>query len=650
MAKFVIECPACKNYVEGKTGFFSRKKLECSCGNIINVKTDKLISRQCAHCGNYVVLDQTKGEGATCPVCHEQINTMADQSKMEEFACSQCNMHLQVAKGTSRFTCPVCDCVNDVQAQIAKRKMAEEGVVSVIKYEGDNTTFVWKHPVEDFNMGSQLIVHESQEAVFFRNGEALDLFGAGRYTLETQKLPLLEKFYDLPTDSGKTFHSEVYFINQTVQMGIKWGTDSKVGLFEPNSGLHIEIGACGEFNLRVMDSRKVLLKLVGTGQGLKREQLLNAGNTGRMDSTGYIKAMVMTHVKSYLAQTIKDNAINILEIDAKLDILSDALKVRINENLREYGMVMPDFFVTRVLVPEDDPNFRRMKQQYADRYLLIREEEIRKAEAEAAAERKSVEAQTAARMKIIGAQGEAEALRIQKQAEADAYKMQAEAEAAEMKWKGYTYQQETARQIGLEAMQNGITGNGSGAAGSITGSIGDIAELGVTLGAMGGIMGMTKDVLNPVLSSAGSFGGELAATVSGNANTWDCSCGSKGITGNFCSNCGSRRPAVAKTWDCSCGNRRITGNFCSMCGSKRPEEKSTWDCSCGNQGITGNFCNMCGKQRAGYTVQGINQMAAGTPDVQGQERVVLSEGETESVPLLDSESGRQNGGKDDKSR
>ena len=66
-------------------------------------------------------------------------------------------------------------------------------LVDIIKYEGDNSTFVWKHPCEDFNSLTQLIVHESQEAVFFMNGQALDLFGAGRYTLETQNIPKLGK-------------------------------------------------------------------------------------------------------------------------------------------------------------------------------------------------------------------------------------------------------------------------------------------------------------------------------------------------------------------------------------------------------------------------------------------------------------------------
>jgi len=69
-----------------------------------------------------------------------------------------------------------------------------EKIADVIKYEGDNTTFIWKHPNEDFNSLTQLIVHESQEAIFMMNGQALDLFGPGRYTLETQNIPKIGQF------------------------------------------------------------------------------------------------------------------------------------------------------------------------------------------------------------------------------------------------------------------------------------------------------------------------------------------------------------------------------------------------------------------------------------------------------------------------
>jgi membrane protease subunit (stomatin/prohibitin family) len=67
-------------------------------------------------------------------------------------------------------------------------------IFQIVKYEGDNTTLIWKSPVEDFNTGTQLIVHESQEALFLMNGQALDLFGLGRHTLETQNIPLIRSF------------------------------------------------------------------------------------------------------------------------------------------------------------------------------------------------------------------------------------------------------------------------------------------------------------------------------------------------------------------------------------------------------------------------------------------------------------------------
>ena len=481
MSKFVIECPHCGRYAEGRTGFFARKKIDCACGYTINVRTDKMASRECPHCGNMVLFDQSDGESAKCPVCHEPINTMAEQNQMVDFSCAQCGVRLRAAKSAASYTCPVCDFVNDVAEQVKKEQIKKDGLASIIKYEGDNETLVWKHPIEDFNYGSQLIVHESQEAVFFRDGQALDLFGAGRYTLETQQLPLLEKVYKLPTDTEGTFHSEVYFINTATQMGTKWGTDSKVRLFDPASGLHVELGASGEFSIRVIDSRKLLVKLVGTTGSLTQEQLLGTANT-----KGFFRAMVMTQVKSYLAQAIKESGINVLEIDAELLRLSEALKERINTSLADYGLTMPEFYVSRVVTPDDDPNFRKMKEQYAEQYLLVRQEKIRQAEATAAAERKAVEAQTEARMKIIGAQGDAEALRIQRQAEADAYRMKAEAEAAEMRMKGYTYQQETSRQVGMEAMKNGISGGAAGA-------LGDVAGMGVALGAMGGVINMTRN-------------------------------------------------------------------------------------------------------------------------------------------------------------
>ncbi len=596
MAKFVIECPSCGKYAEGSTNLFAKRKIECSCGHIIDVRTEKLSSRTCAHCGNTVVFDQTQGEKAVCPVCHEKINTRESMSVLAEFSCPSCNCKLSADKNASRYTCPLCETVIDVQERIAKEKVKNQGLASVIKYEGGNDVFVWKHPIEDFNLGSQLIVHESQEALFFRDGKALDLFGSGRYTLATQNLPLLENLYKLPTNADEVFHTEVYFINMTTQMGIKWGTDSKVRLFDPASGLHAEIGASGNFNIRVADSRRLVLKLVGTANELNQGEMVGVDGFGTQLIVGKFRALIMNKVKSNLARAIKEQGINILEIDEYIDNLSESLKNIINVTLEEYGLVMPEFFITNVLTPDDDPNFVRLKQQFADKTLRVREEEIRKAEAEAAQSRKILEAQTEAQLKLVGAQGEAEALKIKAQAEAEAYKAQAFAEAEEMRAKGYTYAQETARQVGLEAMQNGITGGSAGGGGAI----GDIAGLGVTLGAMGSVIGMTKDALNPIVSSASEIG-ETVGSVVASGDSWSCACGKTGITSKFCPECGAKKPEpiVPDAWNCACGKTGITSKFCPECGAKKPEPivPDAWNCACGKTGITSKFCPECGAKK-----------------------------------------------------
>lgn len=570
MSKFIIECPVCHRYAEARTGFFASKRIPCACGHVINVRTERMTSRACPSCGNTVVYDQAEGREAKCPVCQAQLVTDESLKNIVHFRCGTCGCSLQADKSAAGVVCPVCDAVQDVQAQVKLQTERDAGVPSVIRYEGDNRTCVWKHPNTDFVTGSQLIVHESQEAIFFRNGEALDSFGAGRYTLETGVMPKMNSVFPLPVQ-GQPFHAEVYFVNMTTQLGIKWGTNSKVGLFDPATGMHVELGASGSFNLRVTDARRLVLRVVGTSDGLTTDQLFGG-------DTGYFRTLVMNRVKSNLARVIKDNRISVLELDERIDQISAALKAAINPDLAEYGLTMPEFYVTNIVTPDDDPNFRRMKQQYADQYLRVREEEIRKAEAEAAFERKAVEAQTAARMKIIGAQGDADVTRIKAQAEAEAYRMQAEAEAQEMRMKGYTYQQETARQVGLEAMRSG------GAAG-VTGFAGDMMQMGMGLSAMGSIIGMTREAVSPVMQQAGSIGG------------WDCSCGQKGVTSNFCPNCGSRKPEPKTGWDCSCGQKGVTSNFCPNCGSRKPEPPALWDCACGQKGISSNFCPNCGSRK-----------------------------------------------------
>ena len=220
-----------------------------------------------------VVFDQSKGEKAVCPVCGEAINTPSLQRQNTEVACEQCGLTLNVEKTATTAVCPLCGHANDMAVAMARAKAKASNLPAVLKFEGEQDVLVWKHPIEDFLYGSQLIVHENQEAVFFRDGRALDSFGPGRHTLETQRLPLVGGIASPNATQGEMFHAEVYFVNLATVLGLKWGTDSKVRLFDPSSGLPVELGASGEFNVRVTDARKLLLKVIGTGRDLRTAEL-----------------------------------------------------------------------------------------------------------------------------------------------------------------------------------------------------------------------------------------------------------------------------------------------------------------------------------------------------------------------------------------
>lgn len=321
-------------------------------------------------------------------------------------------------------------------------------IADVIKYEGDNSTFIWKHPCEDFNSLTQLIVHESQEAIFMMNGQALDLFGAGRYTLETQNIPLLSKYINRTTNDKTPFHCEVYFINKTEQMAIKWGTDSKIQFVEPTYNFPLSIGASGEMSLRAEDSRKLLLKLVGIERDLSQSKL-----------TLYFRAFLMTKVKSYIAQVIKEQRINIFEIDEQLNSLSTVLHNMLVSDFKEYGISLERFFVTTIAKPDGDSTYEKFKSLHFRQYADIAEAKIRQ-------QVSVIDAETKAQQTVIDSK----------------------AQAAKRQQEGYTYQQERGFDVAEKVAENE--------------AVGEFTNMGVGFGTMAGVGGAVGGVVGGAINNA----------------------------------------------------------------------------------------------------------------------------------------------------
>lgn len=321
-------------------------------------------------------------------------------------------------------------------------------IADIIKYEGDNSTFIWKHPLEDFNYLTQLIVHESQEAIFFMNGQALDLFGAGRYTLETQNIPLIGKYLNRATGDKTPFHCEVYFINKTEQMAIKWGTDSKVQYMDPQYNFPLSIGASGEMSLRAEDSRKLLLKLVGTENYLSQAKLVS-----------FFRAFLMTRVKTYIAQVMKANQINIFEIDENLAAFSDNIKNLLVKDFAEYGVALEQFLITNIVKPDGEPMYEKFKSLHFRQYADIAEAKLRQ-------QTSVIDAETEAQKTVIASQ----------------------AMATKRAQEGYTYQQERGFDVATQVAQNE--------------AVGQFTNMGVGLGTMAGVGGAVGGVVGGAVGSA----------------------------------------------------------------------------------------------------------------------------------------------------
>ena len=413
-------------------------------------------------------------------------------------------------------------------------------IAQVIKYEGDNSTFVWKHPCEDFNTTSQLIVHESQEAVFYMNGQLLDCLGPGRHTLETENIPLIRKFFNKPYGDNSPFHCEVYFINKTEQMAIKWGTDSKIEYMEPTYNFPIQIGASGEMNLRVTDSKRLLVKIVGT-----EGDLTQAGVVQKF------RAFLMTKFKTYLSTYIRNNSVNIFQIDEKLTEISESLHEMLTGDFEEYGVSLVHFFVTTIVKPEDDSTFERFKELYFRQYADIAEARLR--------QNVDIIEQETEKQKMI---------------------LEAEGLAAKRQIEGYTYQQER----GFDVAE-GFAKNEGGE---------NMAGLGIGLGVMTGVGGMVGGMVND------SFGNAV------NTNTPK--------TNANCPKCGNPVPENAKfCLECGTKIEQLNENeiICPHCNKKTPKGKFCMECgsrlqlvcpNCGKDVPDGaKFCLECGERIGGNT-------------------------------------------------
>jgi membrane protease subunit (stomatin/prohibitin family) len=189
----------------------------------------------------------------------------------------------------------------------------------------------------EFRLGSQLTVRESQVAVFFRDGKALDVFGPGRHTLSTGNIPILANILSIPFGGKSPFRAEVVFVNMADLLDMKWGTQEPVAFRDSEFGM-VRLRAFGTYAMAVADPQLFVNKVVGT-QGLYE--------TGQIED--YLRNIIVSRFNDIMGEMMK----TLLDLPSQYNEVGAGLRASVTDDFANLGLNLKALYVTSITPPEE---------------------------------------------------------------------------------------------------------------------------------------------------------------------------------------------------------------------------------------------------------------------------------------------------------
>lgn len=189
----------------------------------------------------------------------------------------------------------------------------------------------------EIKFGAQLVVRESQRAVFFKDGKAADCFGPGRHTLTSANLPILTKLLALPWGFTSPFRCEVCFVGMHTFTDLRWGTKEPVPFRDSRFGM-VRLRAFGSYTLRVVDPQLLVNALVGT-RGLYTSVELEE----------FFRDIIVARLNDYLGETTS----TVLDLPSRYDETAAALKGRLAKDFGGFGIELAELYVSAITPPPE---------------------------------------------------------------------------------------------------------------------------------------------------------------------------------------------------------------------------------------------------------------------------------------------------------
>ena len=224
-------------------------------------------------------------------------------------------------------------------------------IIDVVKVEMSDNELCKKFPSDNLRLGTQVVVYPTQIAFFVKGGQIYDEFEAGTYTLKTENIPLLNKLINLPFGSQSPFKAEVWYINLTTKMDMKWGTTTPIQLEDPKYNIIVPVRAYGQYGLKVSEPNLFLKTLIGNMSSFSAEKV-----------NEYFKGQILVNLNNTISSKITKDSISILDVNAHLLAMSQYCQEEINKSFKRYGLQLTEFSFVSINVPTNDPSVVRLKE------------------------------------------------------------------------------------------------------------------------------------------------------------------------------------------------------------------------------------------------------------------------------------------------
>ena len=189
----------------------------------------------------------------------------------------------------------------------------------------------------DIKMGAQLIVQDTQNAVFYRDGKALDIFGSGRHTLTTANIPVLTKLLSLPFGFNSPFQAQVYFVSMKKFIDLKWGTKSPIN-FRDTELNYVQLRASGKFSMRVKDPQMFINEIVGT-----------QGKYTTNEIEDYLRDSIVSKLNSVMGKNIK----TVFDLGQFYPQIEEGVKAEVTDFFNSMGIELTDIIIIGIVPPDE---------------------------------------------------------------------------------------------------------------------------------------------------------------------------------------------------------------------------------------------------------------------------------------------------------